>query len=174
MLVYLDTETTGFKASRLIEIAYKVDGEDPRGLRCKPPIPIEPDAIPVHGITDEMLAMHQPFNEHPDYARMKREIEQGVVVAHNAPFDIAVLEREGIHVEAYIDTKQIARALYPAATDHKLQNLRNYLQIPGEYSSHSALGDVLLLIEICKKMRADMMAAGMSGNLLSWTKKRGT
>jgi len=158
-LLFADTETTGFGDCRMIEIAHKTPGGKLFTCRVKPPIPIEAGATAVHGITDEMLTLLPAFIEHPEYGTIKRIIETSLVVFHNAPFDIAVLAREGIAVPTYLDTQKIAKHLYPHAPNHKLQGLRDYLRLEGG-DAHSAGGDVLTLESLFVQMHADMELKG--------------
>lgn len=171
-LIFLDTETTGFGECRLVEFAYANQATDEQIIltfRVKPPILIEDQAITVHGIRNEDVAELWPFIEHPDYVGVKNWIEKdgSVVVAHNAPFDIAVLKREGINVHTFIDTKKIAMKLYKNAPNHKLQTLREYLHLESgltaeEAKAHSAGGDVSILKRLFYQMRTDMTALSIA------------
>lgn len=160
-VIFLDTETTGFKNCRLVELAYAhtlLDTlEFPKvvSFRTKPPIPIEEGALKVHGISEEMLAEEIPFQEREDYEELKSLIEGAIVIAHNASFDIGVLMREGINVGNYIDTQKLARLVYPKAPSHKLQDLRTHLEIDIEGLAHSAAGDVAVLMAVFHKMREE-------------------
>lgn len=155
-LIFLDTETTGFGNCRLIELAWMQEGEPLRAMRVKPPIPIEAQAIAVHGITEAMLEGLPAFELRPEYPVLKELFEKNVVIAHNASFDIGVLAREGIVVDAFIDTRKIAQKLYKNAPNHKLQGLRDYLHLEVEGEAHSAAGDVAVLAALFAQMRADM------------------
>ena len=68
-LVFFDTETTGISISkdRIIEICaikiYPARSRDVFYQRFNPGIPIPPDAVKVHGITDEMVAKEPRFSE---------------------------------------------------------------------------------------------------------------
>lgn len=157
-LVFLDTETTGFGECRLIEIALSEE-KGIRVLRCKPPIPIEEGATAVHGIKMEDLEGMPLFVDHPEYAAVKKRIAESIVVAHNAKFDIGVLEREGIAVPTFLDTQKISKHIYPDAPNHRLQGLRDYLHLDGG-DAHSAGGDVLTLEALFDQMRSDMELKG--------------
>lgn len=159
-IVLLDTETTGFKECRLVEIAWKKNAEPIRSFRVKAPIPIEEGATAVHGIKDEDLAALPLFAEHPEYQELKLLLEHSCVIAHNASFDIAVMQREGIFIPDVIDTKKISRLVYPHAPDHKLQTLRQYLQLDISGDAHSAGGDVAVLAALFDSMSATMVMNG--------------
>jgi DNA polymerase-3 subunit epsilon len=65
-LIVFDVETTGLADPiRIIQIAtikYLPDGEVEEKIRLiNPERPIEPEAIALHGITDEMVAVEKPF-----------------------------------------------------------------------------------------------------------------
>lgn len=146
-LLFLDTETTGFGQCRLIEIAYASMKEEVTTLRCKPPIPITIESMEVHHITEKDVADLAPFTELGlGYSQLKERIENSILVAHDAKFDIGVLEREGIKVTNFIDTKKIARDLLPQLKHHRLQYLRYILNLDaGDAVAHSASGDVQVL-----------------------------
>jgi exodeoxyribonuclease X len=148
-LLFLDTETTDLENGRLIELAYAT-GDVMNVVRAKPPMPISIEAMAVHHITPAMVASAQEFVARDDYTYIKEQIECSIVVAHNAPFDIAVLEREAIHPKDYIDTKQLAAHLIPESPSHRLQYLRYFLNLPtyGPSQAHSAEGDVMVLMAL--------------------------
>lgn len=159
-VLFLDTETTGFGNCRLIEIAYAHLDGDVTSFRCRPPIAIEAQASAVHGMTEEMLKDLPLFEELPQYPDVKKLIESSVVVAHNASFDIGVLEREGIYVESFIDTKRISRLLYSSLKSHRMQDLKDFFFLETKGETHSAGGDVFVLRELFKRMSADIVAGG--------------
>lgn len=159
-LIILDTETTGFKAPRLIELAYARRGAEISSFRCRPPIPIEDQAVLAHGISNEMLLELPLFSEHPEYQIVKEIFENEMVIAHNAPYDIGVLAREGITVRYAIDTKKCVKQLYPEQPDHKLQGLRERFNIEVEGQAHSAAGDVMVLAALFERMVQDLMKDG--------------
>lgn len=159
-LLFLDTETTGFGACRLVELAYKGPGVIVWTVRVKPPIPIEEQASAVNGITNEMCKDWPVFVGLPDYQAMKELIERSIVVAHSARFDIGVLEREGIIVNRFIDTKLIAGKVFKNAPTTKLQDLREYLQIDDDGAAHSAAGDVQVLAKLFDQIVATMEMNG--------------
>lgn len=147
-LIFLDSETTGLKDSRLIELGYQLHGATvPTVIRCKPPIPIELGAMAVHHITPKMLKGEEVFVDRADYKDIKELFEHSdtVAIAHHAMFDIGVLEREGIRIHSYIDTKEVAKELYPKAECHQLQYLRYMLGCEVTGDAHSAGGDVAVL-----------------------------
>lgn len=155
-LLFLDTETTSLEEGRLIELAYSY-GTDIEVLLCKPPVSISYEAMAVHHITEGMVINMPSFSEHPDYQNIKDKVKDSIIVAHNALFDLNVLEREGIEHEEYIDTKRVAMHLYPDAKNYQMQYLRYYLgvEVPHDESglAHSAGGDVKVLIAVFDKLK---------------------
>ncbi|GAM62006.1 DNA polymerase III epsilon subunit [Vibrio ishigakensis] len=104
-IVVLDTETTGMNREggptylnhRIIEIgAVEIIDRKLTGrhfhVYIKPNREIQPDAITVHGITDEFLL------DKPDYKEIHQEflefIDGAELVAHNAPFDVGFMDYE--------------------------------------------------------------------------------
>lgn len=154
-LIFLDTETTGLKNPRLLELAYLQQDDTAKAvsLRCKPAARIEIGAMMVHHITENDVAMLQLFKDMPAYDEIKNTIENGIVVAHHAPYDIGVLEREGIHVKEYLCTKEMAQSYFPNAEMHKLQYLRYFLELPIEKAeAHTAGGDIVVLRALWERM----------------------
>lgn len=96
--IVLDTETTGLeKTDQVISFAaVKIENReitDRMSFWCKPTCRIHPDAERVHGISLRMLDGHLPFRDHIDdlekfFAGADR------IVAHNAPFDMGMLDEE--------------------------------------------------------------------------------
>jgi len=156
MLIFLDTETTGLVDARLVQIAYRKIGSDgtPSVIHkelFKPTKPIELEAMAVNHITNKMVEGLAPFEGSQMRTTLKAEIEQSVVVAHNAPFDIQVLAREGIEVKHYIDTRKCAMHLIDS-DKYSLQYLRYFLGFEIEAVAHDAAGDVMILEQLFWKL----------------------
>jgi DNA polymerase III epsilon subunit-like protein len=148
-LIFLDTETTGVDATDgLCQLAFKTDGETFCEL-YKPAKPIPPEASAVTHITNKMVADKPSFKSAPEYARIKKLLEDtdSIVVAHNAQFDVGMLAHEGIEILQYICTLKVARYLDKEGklSQYKLQYLRYFLEIEIEAQAHDALGDVMVL-----------------------------
>ena len=102
--IVLDTETTGmnqfgahYEGHCIIEIgAVEMLNRRYTGrklhLYIKPDREVDPDAIKVHDITDEMLA------DKPDFAAVAQEfidfIQGAELLIHNAPFDVGFMDYE--------------------------------------------------------------------------------
>lgn len=154
-LLFLDTETTGNEPGRdrLVSVAYKLyEGEMVHEL-FKPPMPISIDAMSTHHITEEMVAEKEPFAASARRKELEQLLVDHVLVAHNAPFDIAMLEIEGMTVPQFVCTIKVARALDEEGETPRfgLQYLRYYFNLGVEgVIPHSADGDVLVLEALFK------------------------
>lgn len=144
--IFLDTETTDLGGNaRLVQLAYKnsATGQIVNEY-FKPPTPISFGSMAVHHVTNEMVADKPAFEDSVHHANLVKELEQGIVVAHNAPFDIGILKNEGVEVKNYLDTLRLARQLIESE-QHKLQYLRYSLNLNVAGAAHDALGDILVL-----------------------------
>ena len=162
-IIFLDTETTGNQPEKkdyLCQLAFKSDTETFCEL-FKPLISIPPEASAVTHITDKHVADKPAFKDSSNYGAIKLMLEDpsSVMVAHNAKFDMAILANDDIFVANFIDTLRVARALDTenVIPQYKLQYLRYYLGIEIEADAHDALGDVLVLEQLFKRLLAKIM-----------------
>ena len=151
-LIFFDTETTGIgEEDYLCQIAYKIEGDSFMGM-YKPPVLIPPGASAVHHITNEMVKDKPAFTASPDFKTIKElfENKDSVLVAHNMPFDQAMIKKEGIIPAQTICTLRVARHLDREGklAKHNLQFLRYALGIEIEATAHDALGDVLVMEQL--------------------------
>lgn len=161
-LVFLDTETTGMgPEDRVCQVAYAFEGEEQEAL-FKPPLPITIDAMVVTHITNKMVAECEPFASSSMYKNLENIFSaDNIVVAHNAPFDIEMLKREGLSVKHSIDTFKIAHHLdtEKIVPRQSLQYLRYYYDLDvDDAEAHSALGDVRVLEKLFDYFFAQMEA----------------
>lgn len=149
-LIFLDTETTGLEAEdRLVEVGYRIKAGIAYSKRFKAPVPVKVGAMAVNHITNKMLEDCGPFEGSNAQRALQGYVAQDyVLVAHNAPFDLAMLAKEGVVFENYIDTKKMSHALDPneEMESHRLQYLRYYygVELP-EAEAHTAEGDIAVL-----------------------------
>mgnify|MGYP000904109015 CR=1 FL=1 len=165
--IFLDTETTGLDAAqgdRIIEIGcIELLNRRLSGRRLhhyvNPQRSSHPDALRVHGITDEFLA------DKPLFAQVADELLAFVagaeVIIHNADFDLrfldAELERLGRgrfadHAAAVTDSLALARELYPGKSN-SLDALCRRLEVDNSQRElHGALLDAGLLAEVYLRM----------------------
>ena len=152
-LIFLDTETTEIKDPRLVQLGYIAEGEK---VDCtfKPVNPITIGAMAINHITNEEVAGYPLFEGSKEKKALQDLIDDGgIIVAHNAPFDVRVLEAEGIRVGRSIDTRRCAMHLYDYDGRYSLQELRYalglYRRIDNENAlAHDAMGDVIILKEL--------------------------
>jgi DNA polymerase-3 subunit epsilon len=165
--VFLDTETTGLSAEagdRIIEVGcIELLDRRPTGRTLhhyvNPQRSSHPDALRVHGISDEFLADKPPF------ARIAAELLEFVagaeVVIHNAAFDLAFLDAElarlaqppfARHAEHITDSLLLARELFPGKSN-SLDALCKRLEVDNSHRErHGALLDAGLLAEVYLRM----------------------
>lgn len=158
--VAFDTETTGTGAgTRLLEIAgsrFK-DGEfiERFDALIDPGLPIPPDSTEVHQITDEMVAGKPRAAE--VLTEFFRFAEGAALVAHNAPFDAAMigleLTRHRIAPPSFpiFDTLSASRRMFPAGA-HTLDALIDLIGLPRQDERHRAFGDAELVRHLLGKM----------------------
>lgn len=97
----------------------------------------------IHGITYEDVKDEEEFCFY--YERLAEILEDSVIVAHNAMFDINVLNAmcdayglDHFHND-YLDTVYISRKVYPELYNHKLDTVCEYLNI--DLSHHNGKSD---------------------------------
>jgi DNA polymerase III subunit epsilon len=165
--IFLDTETTGLSAEtgdRLIEIGClemvnrRMTGNNLH-LYVNPERSSHPDALQVHGITDEFLADKPLFKDVAE--RLLAYVAGAEVIIHNAAFDLGFLDaelkraqREGIraHVAKVTDSLTMARELFPGKSN-SLDALCRRLEVDNtQRTLHGALLDAGLLAEVYIRM----------------------
>ena len=107
----------------------------------------------IHGITPQMVENEKEFDYYYDF--IKEKLEGNIVVAHNARFDVGVLNSEcelygkDMINFKYIDTVEISRAVYPELYNHKLDTVSKYLNISLNHhnASSDALASLLILLK---------------------------
>ena len=161
--IFLDTETTGLNAEggdRIIEIGCiemvgrRLTGDN-RHYYLNPQRSSHPDALKVHGLTDEFLA-DKPLFEHV-VDELLDYLAGAEVVIHNAAFDIGFLDKElercgkpGIasQVAQITDSLLMAREMYPGKSN-SLDALCKRLEVDNSNRTlHGALLDAGLLAEV--------------------------
>jgi DNA polymerase III subunit epsilon len=170
--IIFDTETTGLdnREDRVIEIGgIELENQFPTGRAIHIYInpgerKVHPEALAVHGITDEFL------KDKPPFADVAREIVDffgdARWVAHNATFDIgfinAEFERLGlppIGSDRVIDTLALARRKHPMGPNSLDALCRRYGIDNSHRTRHGALLDSELLAEVYIEMIGGRQAA---------------
>jgi DNA polymerase III epsilon subunit len=156
---FFDLETTGLspKKNRIIELAaIRLERDASRrefSTLINPGISIPPEAMAIHGISDEMVKDAPSF---ADAGKVFLEFSFGsVLVAHNASFDLAFLQeslfRDNMCLceEKTIDSIKIFKRIFPGLPSYSLSFLRSYFGInPRSGRAHRALADVEVLVQI--------------------------
>ncbi|MDB4303654.1 DUF3820 family protein [Desulfosarcina sp.] len=159
MFIYLDTETTGNGPNdRLCQIAFKPENGPAVSGLFNPGKPISIDAMVVHHITNKMVQDKPPFKESDEYEKLQKLVSDinNVIVAHNAQFDMQMLNMEGIYSTRTICTLKLARYLDKNGVipKYNLQYLRYFLGLEIEATAHDALGDILVLEGLFSRLNA--------------------
>lgn len=111
----------------------------------------------IHGITPEMVINMPTFDKYWDILRPY--IENRMVIAHNASFDVyvlcAVLNQFGIEIPAfsYMCTVILSQKAYPDLPSHKLNNLAEALGIG--FCHHNACDDAYACARVFLRIAED-------------------
>ena len=162
MFIFLDTETTGNGLDdRLCQIAFKPENGDAFSGLFNPGRPISIDAMVVHHITDKMVADKQSFQESDEYDELQNLVSDinNVIVAHNARFDMQMLNAEGINTTRVICTLKLARYLDKNGVipKYNLQYLRYFLDLDVDAKAHDASGDILVLEALFERLKVKFL-----------------
>jgi DNA polymerase-3 subunit epsilon len=158
-----DTETTGLQPSQGDEIIQMgaVRIVNNRLLRQEifdqlvdPRIPLKPEGIPIHGITEAMVAGQPQLDVVlPAFHEFCHET---VLVAHNAAFDMRFfqLKEDSLGIkftQPVLDTLLLSAVIHPNQESHKLELIAERLGI-NVIGRHTALGDAFVTGEVFLKM----------------------
>lgn len=160
--IIFDTETTGLSANdgdRVIEIgAVELINRFPSGktfhIFLNPEgKEVHPDALQVHGISNEFLSDKPIFKD--AYEEFLEFFGEGMLVAHNAAFDIGFMNAELKRIakpllppDRIIDTLPIARRKFPGQRN-SLDALCSRFNVDNSRrEKHGALLDSELLAEV--------------------------
>lgn len=157
--VVFDLETTGadMTKDRIMEIgAVKIiKGKIVESFHCliNPEMPISKGALEVHGITSEMVEDEPIFKDVAgDFYKFTRN---SILVAHNAPFDIGILTRQGVEEKydfnnPFVDTLTMSRQKL-TLNKFNLVHICKALNIPYE-GAHRALNDAIAAAKLFLKL----------------------
>ncbi len=161
--VIVDVETTGLlpRRDRVIEIgAIALEGKTNVGefhsfINTVKQIPRA--ATHVHRITNEMLN-GQPGPKDV-FHRFCTFVGDGILVAHNAVFDVGFLRYEFSRLgmgfnNQYCCTLEMSRAQFPRLRDHKLETVYRHLfkESAREVQRHRALDDARMVARVWMEM----------------------
>jgi DNA polymerase III subunit epsilon len=158
-----DTETTGLEPSAGDEIIQvgAVRIVNGRMLRQEifdqiidPRIPLKPEGIPIHGITEDMVRGQPTIDT--VLPAFHEFCSDTVLVAHNAAFDMRFLQIKeqstGIRFQQpVLDTLLLSAVIHPNQETHKLESIADRLGI-NVIGRHTALGDSFVTAEVFLKM----------------------
>ena len=158
--VAFDTETTGLKSdeNKVVEIGaikFNKDGIISRfSVLIDPQMPMPEEASAVNHITDEMLKDQPVFKDiAKDFLRF---IQNSILIAHNASFDINFINSElknckiGKLTNKVIDTLIFAREVFPHLDSYKLQDIAKRFDIVA-FEAHRAEDDSRVCMEFFNK-----------------------
>lgn len=176
-VMVLDTETTGLEDwARVVEIACaEVSVPEGRTLReaaalIHPGCPIPPAASAVHGIADDAVAGAASLAVVlPRVIAWLQASPASVVVAHNAPFDLARLRydagRVGVPLPGRIPfycSVELARLVMPGrarAGGYRLQALAAHFGVRVD-TAHRAMADVRTTGAVVKELLGTLSGQG--------------
>jgi len=194
-IVFHDTETTGVEPEdRIIESAY-IHFNEKGSLNYleelnQAPVKIKPAAAMTHGYTNKMVEGKPSFNKTKGSQFLTEKSTDGKTfyVAHNAPFDIGMLSKEGIEWDPafVIDTLRVAQHIYQDNEEvemYKLQYFRYLFEFDDqpwfkeamdiigldEIKPHTALSDIFILWLFYAKMKHDFGLSNLDMVRLSQT-----
>lgn len=187
-LVYVvfDTETTGLmptKGDEIVQIAAvrivnsrRIDTEIFDTL-VNPGRPIPHSSTQIHGITESMVADAPTLLDVGP--RFHRFTKGAVLVAHNAPFDMAFLRRHEAAMgcsfdNPVLDTVLLSAVLFGQSESHSLDALTHRLGITiTEEARHTAIGDTLATADVFLMLMAALKARGLTtfGQVLAEVRK---
>lgn len=170
--IIFDTETTGLdnKADRVIEIGgIELLNHFPTGRTFHVYInpgdrKVHPDALAVHGISDDFLKDKPAF---ADIVGELQEFFEGAKwIAHNATFDMGFINAEferlsipPVPTDLVIDTLSLARRKHPMGPNSLDALCRRYGIDNSHRTKHGALLDSELLAEVYIEMLGGRQAA---------------
>lgn len=159
MFIFLDTETTGSgTGDRLCQIAFKTDTGATVDELFNPAMPISVEAMSIHHITNEMVADLPSFKGSNAFKQLQVLFtsDDSILVAHNARFDVSMLNREDLFPKKVICTYRLSRYLDKDGVipQYNLQYLRYYLKLNIDVTAHTAIGDVLVTERLFQRIHA--------------------
>ena len=165
--VFLDTETTGLSPAagdRIIEVGCiemidRIVTGRHLHLYVNPQRPSHPDALRIHGLTDEFLSDKPVFSDVVD--GLMEFVAGAEILIHNANFDLGFLDEElrrlGLPkfrqgVAQITDSLTMAREAFPGKSN-SLDALCKRLEVDNRHrTTHGALLDAGLLAEVYVRM----------------------
>jgi len=174
-MIVFDTETTGLnlrRGDRIISIAAcrivngRLLAQDSFDQLVNPQRDIPADSTAIHGLRAEDVAEAPPIDI--VLPRFLQYVGSGVLVAHNAAFDLLAVrlggEECGLSFDMpVLDTLLLSRALDPTLEGHGLDALAERFRLvfpPG--TRHTALGDARVTAELLLALLPRLRARGVT------------
>lgn len=174
--VVLDTETTGIgEGHRIIEIGcVELFERKPTGrhyhVYIDPQRDIDPEAVAVHGITNDWLKSQNA----PVFAQVAAEFREFIagaeLVIHNAAFDIGMMDGEFRRLKlsltrefcTVLDTLLLAREMHPGARNSLDALCKRYDIDNSHREYHGALLDAGILADVYLAMTGGQTALALA------------
>jgi DNA polymerase-3 subunit epsilon len=168
-----DTETTGLNPSEGDEIIQIGAARIVNGKLLKhesfeqlvnPGRLIPAATVPIHGITQDMVAGKPPITEVlPAFYTFAQDT---VLVAHNAAFDMKFLQLQERHTglvfhHPVLDTLLLSAVVHPNQESHRLEAIAERFNIT-VLGRHTALGDAFVTAEVWLRLLPLLQAMGIT------------
>lgn len=172
--VVFDSETTGLDPAKdqVVQLGAvrvvngKLIAGETFDTLVKPTIQIPASSTKIHHIDNDMVKDAPSFAD--AHARFHAFTSDAVIVAHNAPFDMAFLQNQSkasdLHFDnPVLDTVHLSAIIFGGSATHTLDaiSLRLGITIPDELR-HTALGDAIATAEVLTAMLPILEARGFT------------
>lgn len=174
-IIVFDTETTGLElrqGDKIISLGAcrlvngRLLSQEVFDYKINPGRPIPPASTKIHGLVDADVAKSPPASL--VLPKFKDFIGKGILVAHNAAFDLLALTLEGAETGLefnmpVLDTLLLSRALDPNLEGHGLDQLAKRFQLNFPPNTrHTALGDARVTAELFLTLLPRLEARGIT------------
>ena len=171
--VVFDSETTGLDPAKddVVQLGAvrvvngKIVATERFETLVNPGRPIPPGSTKVHHVDDAMVADAPAFPQ--ARAAFHRFAQGAVIVAHNAPFDMAFLHRDAAKDaprfdNPVLDTVHLSAVVFGGSSEHTLDAIcdRLSVEIPPELR-HTALGDAMATAQVLVALMPILEARGL-------------
>jgi DNA polymerase III epsilon subunit-like protein len=173
-MIIFDTETTGLPQPSVVPVdqqphiiefgAVKLSDTtlietDRLHFLLNPGVPLEPIITKITGLTDKDLKDEKPFSAY--YLKLVRFfLGEEMLVAHNAPFDVALLTFELARIDMvtrfpwpFKQACTVERSTHLTGSYLKLEKLYKELFGRDPNQTHRAMGDVEILVDCVRELR---------------------